>query len=79
MPQIRYFAGAADAAGTASETVDATTLGALREAVVTAHGPAFASVLSRCSLLVDGENNTADDTPLTPTTVVDILPPFAGG
>ncbi len=79
MPLIRYFAGAADAAGTASETVDATTLRVLREAVVTAHGPAFAAVLARCSLLVDGENGTADDTLLTSTTVIDVLPPFAGG
>lgn len=79
MPQVRYFAGAADAAGTASETVDATTLGALRDAVITAHGPAFASVLARCSLLVDGEHSTANDTPLTETTLIDVLPPFAGG
>lgn len=79
MPQVRYFAGAADAAGTASETVDATTLGALRDALVTAHGASFAQVLGRCSTLVDGEHSSAADTPLAATAVVDVLPPFAGG
>mgnify|MGYP001507972791 CR=1 FL=1 len=34
MATVRYFAGARDAAGTETETVDATTVGELHAAVV---------------------------------------------
>ena len=37
MATVRYFAGARDAAGTESETVDATTVGELHAAVVARH------------------------------------------
>ena len=79
MARIRYFAAAAEAAGTASETVDAATLGELRAAVVGAHGEGFARVLSRCAVLVDGVHTTDPDAPLAASALVDVLPPFAGG
>ncbi len=79
MARIRYFAAAAEAAGTASENVDAATLGDLRTAVVAAHGEGFARVLGRCAVLVDGVNTTDPDTRLAASALVDVLPPFAGG
>lgn len=79
MAHVRYFAAAAEAAGLASESVEAETLGDLRTALVATHGDAFAAVLGRCSVLVDGERTEADETPLAEATLVDVLPPFAGG
>lgn len=79
MAHVRYFAAAAEAAGVSSESVDAPTLGALREALVAAHGTDFERVLGRCSVLVDGQNTDSVDTPLAEATLVDVLPPFAGG
>lgn len=79
MARLRYFAAAAEAAGTTAEMVPADTLGALRTALVEMHGTDFAAVLARCSLLVDGVASDADDTPLPADALVDVLPPFAGG
>lgn len=75
---VRYFAGAAEAAGCEEETLRAETVGALRAAMVNAHGSAFARVLGRCSVLVAGVR--APDADRIPAgAVVDVLPPFAGG
>jgi molybdopterin synthase sulfur carrier subunit len=76
---VRYFASARAAAGTASETIDVTTVAELRAAVVKRHGPAMARVLPACGLLVDGTSCHDDLTTLTKGAIVDILPPFAGG
>ena len=78
MVTVRYFAGAAEAAGRDEEALDVATVGELRAAMIAAHGPAFARVLGRCAVLVDGVR--ADDADAVPTgAVVDVLPPFAGG
>lgn len=77
MLRIRYFAAAADAAGADDEERDETTLDALRAAVIAAH-PALAPILPRCSVLVDGVR-TSGDAPLDGVSLVDVLPPFAGG
>lgn len=79
MAKVRYFAAAAEASGMQSETVAASTLGELRRALVGAHGVSFAHVLERCSVLVDGTHADAPDAPLADGSLVDILPPFAGG
>ena len=79
MASVRYFAAAADAAGTASERLDCGTLGELVEAMAAAHGPGFADVLRRCSLLVDGAQTSDPRATLPRTATVDVLPPFAGG
>lgn len=76
---VRYFAGAAEAAGREQELVEASDLGALLDAMVTRHGDALARVLGRCSLLLDGRRADAPGTPLTAGATVDVLPPFAGG
>ncbi|GII97935.1 molybdopterin converting factor small subunit [Sediminihabitans luteus] len=78
MAQVRYFAGARDAAGTPSEAVDAPTLGALLTDVTTRR-PRLTEVLPRCSVLVGGVRTTDPAAPLGADVTVDVLPPFAGG
>jgi sulfur-carrier protein len=84
MVTMRYWAAAKHAAGVAEETLDAATLAeAMAEA--TARRPAageFRAVLARSSFLVDGEQvggRAADAVPLGEGTVIEVLPPFAGG
>lgn len=77
MVTVRYFAGAAERAGTDAEQRGEPTLDALRAAIVSAH-PGLGSVLPRCAVLVDGVRHD-DDAPLADAELVDILPPFAGG
>ncbi|BFM25908.1 molybdopterin synthase sulfur carrier subunit [Microbacterium testaceum] len=75
--RVRYFAAAAEAAGTDAEDRTEPSLAALRDAVVADH-PALADILGRCAVLVDGTRHD-DDAPLADVTHVDVLPPFAGG
>lgn len=77
MTRVRYFAAAAEAAGTDSEERSETSLVALRAAVVTEH-PALADILPRCAVMVDGVR-TDGDLALDDAELIDILPPFAGG
>ena len=76
---VRYFAGAAEAAGCHQEVLRAADAGTLRAAMVAAHGPDLARVLGRCSLLCDGVRLAGDDAPVPAGSTVDVLPPFAGG
>ncbi|GAA2936572.1 hypothetical protein GCM10010458_20650 [Microbacterium luteolum] len=77
MTRVRYFAAAAEAAGTDAEERDERTLLALRAAVVAQH-PALTDILPRCAVLVDGVR-ADDDRPLDDAQLIDVLPPFAGG
>ncbi|KJQ54228.1 MoaD/ThiS family protein [Microbacterium sp. SA39] len=77
MTRVRYFAAAAEAAGTDSEERSEHTLLALREAVVAQH-PALVDILPRCAVMVDGVR-ADDDRPLDGAQLIDVLPPFAGG
>lgn len=80
MIQVRYFAGAREAAGvTVEELPGPTTAGALRAGLAAAHGEPLAAVLPKCVLLVAGTRAASDDTPIPDGTTVDVLPPFAGG
>jgi molybdopterin converting factor small subunit len=78
MVNVRYFAAAAEAAGTESEQVEAATLGELLSAITGTRDARFADVLGQCSLLLDGRYVTDPATPLGAGTL-DVLPPFAGG
>lgn len=78
MITVRYFAGAAEAAGRESESWSARSVDELRAAMVGAHGAGLAAVLDRCSLLADGVRVTGRDV-LPDGATVDVLPPFAGG
>ena len=77
MTRVRYFAAAAEAAGTDSEERGEQTLLDLRAAVIAQH-PALADILPRCAVMVDGVR-TDTDRPLDDAQLIDVLPPFAGG
>jgi len=78
MALVRYFAAAEEAAGLAEERRGEPTLGALRAALVADH-PRLARILPRCSVLVAGSRHEDPATSLDDETLVDVLPPFAGG
>lgn len=76
--RVRYFAGAADAAGTEEETLPRVeTAGELRALLRERHGEAMGRVLATGSLLIDGVVSRDDERPVGAR--VDVLPPFAGG
>jgi molybdopterin synthase sulfur carrier subunit len=89
MVEIRYFAAARAARGTAGEEVPADgTLADLlddlgrRHTGATAGGMTLAGIFDRCSFLVDGRTVTRPDAAtasLDGVERVDVLPPFAGG
>lgn len=73
---VTFWAGAARAAGHRSEVMETTTLEALREAL--ARRPELRAVMAVASMLVDGAQHDAGAA-LAEGSVVDVLPPFAGG
>ncbi len=75
--RVRYFAAAAEAAGTDVEDRTEHGLAALRAGILADH-PALGGILDRCAVLLDGTRHD-DDAPLAGVTHVDVLPPFAGG
>ncbi|MEV8250966.1 MoaD/ThiS family protein [Microbacterium sp. NPDC076768] len=77
MTRVRYFAAAAEAAGVDAEERGEATLVELRAAVVAEH-PTLAGILPQCAVLVDGVRSD-DDRSLDNATLIDVLPPFAGG
>ncbi|PRI10671.1 MoaD/ThiS family protein [Leucobacter massiliensis] len=77
---VRFFAGAAEAAGRDEEQWTppaAATLDALRAELAERHGEAMRRVLRSGSFLVDG--TVRRDGGEIRGAVVDVLPPFAGG
>ncbi len=76
---VRYFAGARAATGVETETRDAGTLDELVGQIVATHGERLEKVLTACSFLVDGTTTRDRALVLSPGSVVDVLPPFAGG
>ena len=87
---LRYWAAAKEAAGTAEETISAATLAeALAAARCKAEGSGQAdqdsrlrAVLSRSSFLIDGMpvgSRAPDAVVLSYASVIEVLPPFAGG
>ena len=76
---VRYFAGARAAAGVDAENREAPTLDQLVAQIVESHGERLERVLTACSFLVDGTSARDRALTLSPGSVVDVLPPFAGG
>ena len=80
---VRYWAAAKQAAGVAEENVDAENLRDVLAIAVRRHPAAeFEAVLSRSSLLVDGVRAPAappGEVDLTDGSLIEVLPPFAGG
>ena len=79
MITVRYFAGARAASGVDTETRDAASLDELVGQIVADHGERLERVLTACSFLVDGTSTRNRALQLSPGSVVDVLPPFAGG
>jgi molybdopterin converting factor small subunit len=82
MAVLRYWAGARAAAGVAEEQVDASTLAAALDAARRSRDERFARVLSVCAFVVDEQPaglTPPDQVTVRPDSVVDVLPPFAGG
>ena len=83
---VRYWAGARAAAGTSQDTfvvTDPTTLAALVERVLERHpDDRMARTVAVCSVLV-GDRPVRSQDPgavvIVPGSVVELLPPFAGG
>ena len=81
---IRYWAAAKEAAGVAEEPVEA---GTLAEALAVAHArrehdTRFRAVLARSSFLVDGTpsgRRRHAGVAVAEGSVIEVLPPFAGG
>ena len=79
--RIRYFAGAAEAAGLPEETIDAEFEVTVAELVeqLGADRERLAKVLAISTVLVDGRPAHARTEYVSPQSQVDVLPPFAGG
>lgn len=77
---VRYWAGAKAAAGTPQEYVAVTDGATVADVVTTveASHPALVPVLEVASLLLDGRAARRDE-PLGTASVLEVLPPFAGG
>lgn len=78
---IRFFAGAAEAAGVPERSLDvaSTATGADVVAALTAERPELAKVLACSTLLVDGVRLTDRLAVIGDADLLDVLPPFAGG
>ncbi|HSX66824.1 MoaD/ThiS family protein [Nocardioides sp.] len=77
---VRYWAGARAAAGVAEESyAGPQSLEDLREAAIARHPESdrLAGVLAVCSVLVDGRQPQGGE--VGAGSVVEFLPPFAGG
>ena len=80
---MRYWAAAKDAAGVGEQQVSADTLAAaLAYAARTAGAERLGVVLARSSFLIDGDpvgRRAAESVLLRDGSVIEVLPPFAGG
>ncbi len=80
---VRYWAAARAAAGRELDQVPAGTLDQVLRAVRALHpGPDFERVLAVCSVLVGPDpvgDRSPEDVEVPPGSVVEVLPPFAGG
>jgi len=76
---VRYYAGAAAAAGVKEEQVDAPDLATLRDIIGRAHGDALARVVDVATIAIDGTTVERTPGPLMHGMLVEILPPYAGG
>lgn len=78
---VRFFAGAAEAAGTTERQCDIDTQRNLADLVRTlgADDDNLAQVLSVCSFLLNGQRVEVDEPLPSEDFTLDVLPPFAGG
>ena len=82
MTTLRFWAGARAAAGVPEEQTSATTLAEALLLARSTRDDRFGQVLAVCSFVVDGDPVGARDhacVVLSDGSLVDVLPPFAGG
>ena len=82
MSTLRYWAAAKEAAGVATDAVPGGTLAEVLLLARALHDDRFTTVLGRCSFVVDGDPVGGRDhskVVVGPGSLVDVLPPFAGG
>lgn len=79
--EIRFFAGAAEAAGTPSRTVEVTPEQTVEYVVQQLVGDdaRLAKVMGASSLLLDGARVADRSVAVGTAAQLDVLPPFAGG
>lgn len=78
--EVRFFAGAAEAAGADTVVIDAAGLTAADVVARLAEGnERLARVLDVSALLADGVRVNGRDADLSQVHSLDVLPPFAGG
>lgn len=78
MAQVRLFAAARDAAGTARDVVPGDTVGDVLACARRRYGATFEAVLTTCRIWVNGEPADADDA-IGATDELAVLPPVSGG
>ncbi|MHB1129403.1 MAG: MoaD/ThiS family protein [Ilumatobacteraceae bacterium] len=78
MAQLRLFASAREAAGTAHDSVPGTTVDEVLSAAVSRFGSDFARVLETCRVWLNGEQ-VIGSTPVSDHDEVAVLPPVSGG
>ena len=80
MTTVRYWASVRAAAGVDEETASGATLEEVLALVRARHGADFERALSVCSFVVDSDPvGTRDHASVAAGSLVDCLPPFAGG
>jgi sulfur-carrier protein len=78
MALLRLFAAAREAAGTGRDLVEGRTVADVLAGATTRYGDTFAAVLSTCRIWVNGEP-ASDETVVSETDEVAVLPPVSGG
>ncbi len=78
MATLRLFAAVREAAGTGTDQVDGSTVGAVLDAAVDRYGDGFARLLPTSKVWVNGEP-AGRGTQVNPEDEVAVLPPVSGG
>lgn len=76
---VRYWAAARAAAGVAEETTATGTLDEVARRLGEQHGERLTRILGYCSFLLDGAAVRDRSAALPAGSVLEVLPPFAGG
>ncbi|WP_430868857.1 MoaD/ThiS family protein [Demequina aurantiaca] len=78
MVTVRLFAAAAEAAGCEETSVPSGTTSQIGEQLIETGGDEFARVWRQCALMVEGRRVGPDEV-IADGSMLDVLPPFAGG
>lgn len=77
---VRFYAVGREITGTNEREFDSTSITDLVSALIGEFGERMRALLEASTLLIDGERHTVQSSlALKPHSIVDVLPPFAGG